>query len=65
MKHFALKMVSGLSRLNAAVTRERLRRELLLVDERLLANAGLTRQSLIDSVQAWPYDLNDDHRLVA
>lgn len=62
MKHSASRIMACLSRVGIALTKERLRSELMMVDDRVLASAGLTRQGLLDSIQSWHCRQTDEDR---
>ncbi len=52
MKALGNRIGTALFRFGASLARSRLRRELMLVDERrLITNTGMTRQMLVDSVR--------------
>ncbi len=50
MNNILGKLLTGVSRFGAAIARDRLRRELMMVDPRVLARAGLTHQDVLDTM---------------
>lgn len=52
MNNFLGTLLTSVSRFGAAIARDRLRRELVLIDSRVLARAGLTHQDLFDHISA-------------
>ncbi len=52
MNNFLGKLLVSLSHFGAAIARDRLRRELVLMDDRMLARAGLTRRDLLDNISS-------------